>query len=479
VVDNSRVHPGILVRQPYEDGDIGKPKAAVLAERLARIRPEATVTWQVRDVLAMVLGEHASIPDADLIVDATANPMVATKLELRRWPARDRWPPVCTVVIGHRAELGLATLSLPGATGAGADVLRRVGLAARTDQAARLSDLADDLFPHPPRTEVFQPEPGCSQPTFVGSASQVAALAGHLFTGTLATLAGHAAGQPVAPMSAFVVRLGTDLDQAPLPPARLGWSNDLSSVDRASGYEVRIAAGALAELHAETRRGVRLRGRAVETGGLLLGQIDDACRVVWVSAASGPPPDSRLSVQHFEHGIEGVEELIAHHDQATAGAVRFVGLWHSHPDGPAAPSPTDRQGMADLLVPVAKAPRRALLAIVGGPPASWSVWSEAGAPPEVFVRLLTRMSTNRAGQLPVSVANGQAGPWWPGGYALDGPRTQAEQDSSARSGPLGWWPRTRRAWLRHWLPVGDDRTPPAPQQRGLAARGTDREADTP
>jgi proteasome lid subunit RPN8/RPN11/molybdopterin/thiamine biosynthesis adenylyltransferase len=479
VVDNSRVHPGILVRQPYEDGDIGKPKAAVLAERLARIRPEATVTWQVRDVLAMVLGEHVSIPDADLIVDATANPMVATKLELRRWPARDRWPPVCTVVIGHRAELGLATLSLPGATGAGADVLRRVGLAARTDQAARLSDLADDLFPHPPRTEVFQPEPGCSQPTFVGSASQVAALAGHLFTGTLATLAGHAAGQPVAPMSAFVVRLGTDLDQAPLPPARLGWSNDLSSVDRASGYEVRIAAGALAELHAETRRGVRLRGRAVETGGLLLGQIDDACRVVWVSAASGPPPDSRLSVQHFEHGIEGVEELIAHHDQATAGAVRFVGLWHSHPDGPAAPSPTDRQGMADLLVPMAKAPRRALLAIVGGPPASWSVWSEAGGPPEVFVRLLTRMSTNRAGQLPVSVANGQAGPWWPGGYALDGPRTQAEQDSSARSGPLGWWPRTRRAWLRHWLPVGDDRTPPAPQQRGLAARGTDREADTP
>lgn len=150
VVDNTAVHPGILVRQPYEDADIGKPKAAVLAERLGRIRPETTVIGQVADVLATVLGDHAGVPDADLIIDATANPMVAAKLELRRWPARDRWPPVCTVVIGHRADRGLATLSLRGATGAGADLLRRVGLAARTDQAARLRDLADDLFPtHP------------------------------------------------------------------------------------------------------------------------------------------------------------------------------------------------------------------------------------------------------------------------------------------------------------------------------------------
>jgi len=294
VVDNSAVHPGILVRQPYDDADIDKPKAAVLAERLGRIRPETTVTGLVGDVLDTILGEHADIPDADLIVDATANPMVAAKLELRRWAARDRWPPVCTVVIGHRAERGLATLSLPGATGGGADLLRRVGLAARTDPTGQLRDLAGDLFPHPPRADVFQPEPGCSQPTFVGSASQVAALAAHLLTGTLATLAGHATGRPVAAMSALVVRLDTDLDQPARPPARLDWPNDLTSTDPASGYEIRIAAEALAELRAEARRGARLRGRKVETGGLLLGQIDDACRVVWVSVATGPPPDSRL-----------------------------------------------------------------------------------------------------------------------------------------------------------------------------------------
>ena len=52
VVDNSTVHPGILVRQPYEDGDIGKPKADVLAKRLSpdpprdhRYRAASATSW--------------------------------------------------------------------------------------------------------------------------------------------------------------------------------------------------------------------------------------------------------------------------------------------------------------------------------------------------------------------------------------------------------------------------------------------------
>jgi integrative and conjugative element protein (TIGR02256 family) len=281
-------------------------------------------------------------------------------------------------------------------------------------------------------------------------------------------------------VSAFVARLGTDLNEPLLPPARLGWPNDLTSTDPDSGYEVRVAAGALAELRAEARRGARLRGPTVETGGLLLGQIDDACRVVWVSVASGPPLDSRLSAWQFQHGIQGVEELIAHHDQASAGTVRFVGLWHSHPDGPAAPSPTDRQGMADLLVPFARAPRRALLAIVGGPPHRWLAWLEASAPPDVFFRLLARTSTTTLGGQPrPRDADGQTGPWWPGGYALGGPHTQAEQAAVVSAGPLGLWHRTRRAWRRNGGPVGGDRTPPDAHHGGFTSDGAHRGAETP
>jgi hypothetical protein len=41
IVDSGTVNPGILSRQPYEDADIGKPKAKVLAARLGRICPES------------------------------------------------------------------------------------------------------------------------------------------------------------------------------------------------------------------------------------------------------------------------------------------------------------------------------------------------------------------------------------------------------------------------------------------------------
>jgi hypothetical protein len=159
--------------------------------------------------------------------------------------------------------------------------------------------------------------------------------------------------------------------------------------------------------------------------------------------------------------------------------VRFVGLWHSHPDGPAAPSPTDRQGMADLLVPVARAPRRALLAIVGGPPPRWSAWLDAGASPDLFVRLLVRISTVDGGRLPPRAGEGQSGPWWPGGYALGGPRVRAEQAVDAHAGRFSWWRRARRVWLRTSGTDGGDRIQQGPHRQVGPAVGTDREHEMP
>ena len=40
LVDWGSVHPGILVRQPYQDDDIGMPKVSALARRLQSSRPE-------------------------------------------------------------------------------------------------------------------------------------------------------------------------------------------------------------------------------------------------------------------------------------------------------------------------------------------------------------------------------------------------------------------------------------------------------
>ncbi len=387
VADNGVVHPGILVRQPYYEADIGRYKVVALAERLRRIHADAIVEPLHSDVVKMMLNDTAA-PPFDLVIDATANRIVRTVIE-RRWRVqRDAWPPIATVLIGHDARRGIATVSHPGSSGAAVDVLRRLSLAARTDTTGELADVVNDLFPDPPRAEFFQPEPGCSDVTFVGSAAEVVGLAGHLLAGMLHALADNSEKDG---MLALVVRMPGAPTDAPTGGARwFRWPSDfvLQTADR--NHEVRVARSAVAEMRAEARRGARVQGDRIETGGSLLGAFDEAAGVVWVDHATGPPPDSLLSAEHFQHGTEGVEARIAAQGAATARVTVFVGMWHSHPHGEAAPSHTDEVGMRQLVVPVKGAPPRALLLIVGGRSERWRQWLAAGTQPDWYARVVER-----------------------------------------------------------------------------------------
>jgi molybdopterin/thiamine biosynthesis adenylyltransferase/proteasome lid subunit RPN8/RPN11 len=388
VVDNGLVNPGILVRQPYEDRDVGRSKAKVLAHRLRRIGTGTEIEAIDGDAIDDGCpGDR--LPDADLVVDATADPSVASQLELHRWQARQQWPALVTVGIGHLAERGVATVSLPGAAGGGSDVLRRLGLLAETELQDELADVAEDLFPRTSRDDDvyddFYPELGCSAPTFVGSASQVTALASSLLNGALAVLAAAEDADDVRPMSAWVVRLESDLGTPARPPVRLGWRNDLVQRDDRSGYEIRLAAEVLDELRRQCRDVAEREQGDVETGGLLLGELDAACRVVWVRRALPPPADSSGSSTFFRHGVEGIEQLVADHEEGTA-ATRFIGLWHSHPSMAATPSEIDERAMAELRVQGGRSPSQALLVIVGGR-AAWSDWLAGTGRPHVFAQL--------------------------------------------------------------------------------------------
>ena len=214
----------------------------------------------VQSAQSMLWGYGCQIPDADLVIDATADASVASLIERCRAPARADWPHVIATVVGHDARRGIVTVSRPGATGAGRDILRRLTLAARGHQHERLADVADDFFPLEARSQLFQPEPGCSSPTFVGSATELAALAGHLLDAGLCAIA-DAKGDAQETMVAGVVRLDPATNDRRLPALDwFGWPDDATAIDQTQGYEIRVTRLAIGQMRAECRRGLRLRG---------------------------------------------------------------------------------------------------------------------------------------------------------------------------------------------------------------------------
>lgn len=438
VLDNGVVTPGILVRQPYTYNDIGHRKAVALTARLNTLTCTPTAIARVANAVTTLLDPSFDPTGYDLIIDATADVATRTALERVRSRRRTDWPPVATMVIGHRAERGVICLSRPGATGAGHDLLRRLAVAVHTTERSTWSDIAEDLFPDPPRTALFSPEPGCSAPTFVGSAAQVSALAAQLLLHTCELLADNTG----APMTAAAVGVGARSTVTPQlsGSCTLSWSNGLVCTEAANGFEVRISAGALAEMRAESRRAHRLHGPDVETGGMLLGAVDEALGVIHVDVASGPPPDSRLSARHFEHGLIGTQDAVDHHGVRSGRRTGYIGLWHSHPGGPARPSPTDMASLGTLTTGPG-AGRWALMLIVAGAAPVWQAWRDHTGPPAVYARAVHRDTNTTDAAEPDAGTGGPPelppGHYFPGGYPCP-TRSAATAPSIAASWRMPW-----------------------------------------
>jgi len=79
-----------------------------------------------------------------------------------------------------------------------------------------------------------------------------------------------------------------------------------------------------------------------ETGGILFGMIDIPAKRIHLVEACPAPPDSIEEPTGFVRGVAGVQETMDEVRRRTAGQVRYVGEWHSHPPRASArPSSTD------------------------------------------------------------------------------------------------------------------------------------------
>lgn len=124
-----------------------------------------------------------------------------------------------------------------------------------------------------------------------------------------------------------------------LSDATRGWSEwDVPSVHvvEAGNWQVRTSRGAT-----QNMRYLMQEQAPNETGGILLGRLDYNRRIVYVTQAQPPPPDSTCSPTRFVRGTQGIRQVHVRETRRTGGMIGYVGEWHSHPHGPRALSETD------------------------------------------------------------------------------------------------------------------------------------------
>jgi integrative and conjugative element protein (TIGR02256 family) len=356
--DKATVMPGIITRQLFTDDDIGKPKVEALAARLKAISPSLEIEEHTDDLLTGPLSAEDWTDNADVVIETTGAGTVMVKGEAARRRSVKRIAFV-SMALGHEAKNAMMVVAGPRHSGGALDVDRK--LRQECYSRPELHEYVEEFWPRESRREVFQPEPGCSDATFSGSCADVAQL-----TAAILNLAAQELKTPDLAAAAHL------LSQPLLTPSkkpahkRFSWPVDQVLEDLSSGYEVRIAHAAWGEMRGWIAANDRIRGMRVETGGLLFGERHDLTRTVWVDEVSGPPPDSSHSAMGFVCGVVGTAELAREQAERTAELVRFLGMWHTHPGGRPLPSPTDLNGVEDLVHATDTPNGKSLMLIVGG-----------------------------------------------------------------------------------------------------------------
>ncbi|PIG08294.1 JAB domain-containing protein similar to deubiquitination enzymes [Comamonas sp. 26] len=95
-----------------------------------------------------------------------------------------------------------------------------------------------------------------------------------------------------------------------------------------TGWEVRVLHHVASAIDADARK-----WGALETGGALVGRVNNETRTVTVTGLIAPPPDSTRSPVEFTLGTEGLAQALRQAHSDSAGHLMFVGTWHSHPMG--------------------------------------------------------------------------------------------------------------------------------------------------
>jgi len=354
LVDNSIVKPGILLRQNYTLGDIGEKKTVALAGRLRLIAQETSVVEFYGEAHAFITEHIEKIPNYDLVLDCTASTIFQMKLE-RDWPDfKGRSPLIASMIINATAQYCLCVVIRNNSTGGIWDAYLALKYNLCLEENQR--DIVSAFYSERSTEHLFQPEPGCSDPTFLGSTADMFSIVSTALNHVISSQSGRDDAVGIA-------------ISVPRSSSRSGAVSiiQLPKFNQATAgqYRIRIAKRIYREARAWVKQNNHIRSERHETGGLVWGYWDDAVGIIWIFDISGPPSDSKHNPAHFICGVEGTVEEHKQRFEQTYGTCSFLGFWHTHPELPAHQSTTDIFGMTGLVSVIGQNQKRSLMLIFG------------------------------------------------------------------------------------------------------------------
>lgn len=305
VIDDDKLLPHNLARHIATGDVVTRPKAAVMAAHINGICSGAPRADAINANLFAGEADGAAIEGAlekaDVIIDATASLIAARHLSDH--PAAARRASVFFNPPGNAAVL----LAEP----AGRDLTLR-DLEA---QYLRLILRQEALHAHlGTEAETIAYTGACRAITNRIPETRAAILSGLPATGLAAAVD---TDEGAIAVWSLTPEGGVRVDRATAEPVTLF---------QAGAWHIALDEGLVRHLHA--LRAARL---PAETGGVLYGLVDIPAKRIHLVDASAAPPDSTEEAGGFVRGVSGVSELLEDVRRRTAGQVRYVGEWHSHP----------------------------------------------------------------------------------------------------------------------------------------------------
>ncbi len=347
IVDNKEVKPGIICRQNYVAADIGTNKATALKKYLSSIDSKVAIKDFTGNFMNLVRSNSIKLNDFDIVVDASASNIVSVFLS--QADVSKDLPDYFSLVVNANSKLGLSLFRPKTSNLHVSDLVRSAKIKCHREED--LSVIKKGFWPDE-RGQFFQPEPGCSEPTFSGSYSDILQISNALVRGFLCEESRRSFFQhaTVKDGSVSVVK-ETVSDQQLLREENLG-------------YTVCLSGAADFQYKSHIKNAIARRGAKLETGGLLFGWLDGLNKRIHIDYVSDAPTDSVFRKDGFICGIRGVKEMQEAIRSQFGDAVTFVGTWHTHPYCEAKPSETDLSAAVKLLEDTNFFSRRVLIMIV-------------------------------------------------------------------------------------------------------------------